>query len=200
MYKVFNDNIPLILHSEIFHLGDVKNVLYLKYEDKEEWNYIIQNVWKNEGVNTISIFSKELEKSWGEFKNYFNIVMAAGGIVKNEKDEYLVIERNGYLDLPKGHIEKDELSKDAALREVAEECGLKNHKIQVSNPKFSYHIYPLNNVWILKKTYWYSMTASLNESLLAQKEEGITGIMWMSAKEILKNKDRFYQSLLDLIV
>ena len=83
MYIVFNDNIPLILHSEIFHLGDHKNVLYLKYEDKEEWNYIIKNVLKNEGVKCISIFAENIERSWEEFINFFEVLMAAGGLVKN---------------------------------------------------------------------------------------------------------------------
>ena len=37
----------------------------------------------------------------------------------------VAIERNGKVDLPKGHIEKNEQDDIAAMREVEEETGLK---------------------------------------------------------------------------
>jgi len=199
MYKVFNDNIPLILHSDIFYHGDIDNILYLKYEEAYEWDYIFRNLWHNDGVEGLSVFSENSDIAWNEFKSNFKFVSAAGGIVKNEHGEILIIERNKRLDLPKGHIEKGELAKDAALREVAEECGLKDHKITSSNPKVSYHIYRLNGEWVLKKTYWFTMIASLEEKLHPQKEEGITNLFWLDIKVIEQRKDEFYSSLLDLL-
>ena len=198
MYKVFNDNIPLIIHSDIFYHGDTDNFLYLKYEEANEWKYIFQELWKIEGVEGLSIFSDNSDNAWNEFKRNFKFVSAAGGIIHNEHDEVLIIERNKRLDLPKGHIEKDELARDAAFREVAEECGLKNHKITSTNPKVSYHIYKIEDQWILKKTYWFTMIASMDESLIPQKEEGITNLFWLNKTEIEKRKDEFYSSLLDL--
>ena len=44
----------------------------------------------------------------------------------NFKNEILLIYRNGVWDLPKGKIEFGESYEDAALREVAEETGVKN--------------------------------------------------------------------------
>ncbi len=200
MYKVFNDNIPLIIHSDIFYHGETDNFLYIKYEGPDEWEYIFENLWDSNGIEGLSVFADVSDMAWNEFKNNFKFVSAAGGVITNEHNEILVIERNGHLDLPKGHIEKNELSKDAALREVAEECGLKGHKISTSNPKVSYHIYKLYDEWVLKKTYWFTMTASKDEALIPQSEEGITGIYWLDKKAIAQRKDEFYSSLLDLLV
>jgi ADP-ribose pyrophosphatase YjhB (NUDIX family) len=200
MYKVFNDNIPLILHSNIFYLGDEDNFLYLKFDFHEEWDYFINNVWRNDGVDGLSVFAENIDEAWTDFKSCFRIVQAAGGVVLNEHGEVLIIERNGFHDLPKGHIEENELAKEAALREVAEECGLKDHTIKSSNPKVSYHIYLLKGEWILKKTFWFAMTASVNEPLIPQTKEGITRVKWMDRHSIRKNRDRFYSSLLDLLV
>lgn len=167
-------------------------------DNDEEWKYIIDNVWLIKGVNGLSIYTENQENTWENFKSYFKTVQAAGGIIENEQGDILVIERNGFLDLPKGHIESGELAKEAALREVEEECGLKNHKILNSNPKVSYHVYKLDDQWILKKTFWFKMQASENEKLTPQKEEGIESIQWMSKGSIQEHKNEFYSSLIDL--
>ena len=200
MYKVFNDNIPLILHSNIFYLADEENFLYLKFDFHKEWDYCINNIWKNEGVKGLSVFAEDINEAWTDFKSCFKVVNAAGGVVLNEHGEVLIIERNGVLDLPKGHIEEGELAKEAALREVAEECGLREHTIKSSNPKVSYHIYHYKGEWILKKTFWFAMNASINEALIPQKEEGISSIIWMDRHTIRSKRDQFYSSLLDLLV
>lgn len=198
MYKVFNYNIPLFIHSELFHHGDQDNFLYLRIDTDEEWKYIIDNVWLIKGVNGLSIYTENHENTWKNFKSYFKTVQAAGGIIENEQGDILVIERNGFLDLPKGHIESGELAQEAALREVKEECGLKNHRILTPNPKVSYHVYKLGDQWILKKTFWFTMQASENEKLIPQKEEGIESIQWMSKRAIQDHKNEFYSSLIDL--
>jgi 8-oxo-dGTP pyrophosphatase MutT (NUDIX family) len=200
MYKVFNYNIPLIIHSEIFHLGDEDNFLYLRMDNNEEWDYFIEKVWGINGVKGFSIFTKDLPGAWQEFQHHFEIVQAAGGIIENERKEILVIERNGFLDLPKGHIESGEIAQECAMREVSEECGLKNHSIDHNNPKMSYHVYKLKDKWLLKKTFWFDMHASFSENLIPQKEEGIDAIYWMDKQAIYDNKNRFYSSLLDLLV
>src|SRR5438552_3388516 len=52
------------------------------------------------------------------------LIEAAGGIVKNTDGAYLFIYRLDKWDLPKGKIEKGEKTKEAAVREVEEECGI----------------------------------------------------------------------------
>ncbi len=46
--------------------------------------------------------------------------------VKNDERQYLLLDRKeGFLDFPKGHIEKGESETEAAQRETLEESGLK---------------------------------------------------------------------------
>ena len=58
---------------------------------------------------------------------------SAGGIVVKRQgrgfDVLLIKDSYGRWSWPKGHIERDEKSADAALREIEEEVGLKNLRI-----------------------------------------------------------------------
>ena len=63
----------------------------------------------------------ELKKA---FYKKFTIVVAAGGLVQNEKKEILLIFRRGKWDLPKGKLDKGEKLEVCAIREVEEETGL----------------------------------------------------------------------------
>ncbi len=54
----------------------------------------------------------------------FREVDAAGGLVSNRRGDYLLIQRNGLWDLPKGHREAGEDITVTALREVQEETGV----------------------------------------------------------------------------
>ena len=63
--------------------------------------------------------------------------------------------------------------KEAALREVEEECGVKIFKNKEKLCR-TYHIYEMNNKVVLKKTNWYNMTVKGSPKLIPQREEGIT--------------------------
>src|ERR1041385_2734909 len=45
----------------------------------------------------------------------FTLIIAAGGLVLNEKDELLIIFRRGKWDLPKGKVDKGESVEDCAI-------------------------------------------------------------------------------------
>ena len=69
----------------------------------------------------------------------FKVIKAAGGVVQNSQNKYLLIFRRGKWDLPKGKIDKGETIKNAATREVMEETGL--HEIELRQtylPNISY--------------------------------------------------------------
>lgn len=117
------------------------------------------------------------------------LIKAAGGLVKNADGDFLFIFRNKRWDLPKGKVEKGEKMKEAALREVEEECGV---KIDKNKDKLcrTHHLYELNGKIVLKKTNWYNMTVKGSPKLIPQKEEGITKAEWLGKKEfkpVLKN-------------
>ncbi len=124
-----------------------------------------------------------------KIKKKCTLIKAAGGLVRNANNDYLFIYRNKKWDLPKGKVEDGEKMKDAALREVEEECGV---KIFENGPKLckTYHVYELGGGVVLKKTNWYGMTVKGQPKLVPQKEEGITKAGWYGKKDLkplLKN-------------
>lgn len=134
-----------------------------------------------------------------QFKSIFKSVEAAGGIVRNDKNEILFINRWGIWDLPKGKKKKNEALRNTAIREVMEETGLLNLQItQVLQT--TYHIYTdKNNKEILKSTSWFEMNCKGNCKTIPQAEEGIAEAKWVAEIElddILKNT---YASLTQLL-
>jgi len=149
-------------------------------------------------ANQYALISEDPKARFQEFKQGLTIIKAAGGLVKNAKGEYLFIFRNKKWDLPKGKVEKGEGMKEAALREVEEECGV---KINTNDEKLckTYHIYALGSKLVLKRTNWYSMTVKGVPKLIPQKEEGITKAEWLTSsdlKPVLKNT---YPSIVDVL-
>src|SRR4051812_36809134 len=106
------------------------------------------------------------------------VIMAAGGVVENEKGELLLIFRKKHWDLPKGKLDEGETIEQCAIREVMEETGLKNiflgELIDVT-----VHQYEENGDTITKKTAWYKMKGSSLDNLTPQTEEHIEEIKWV---------------------
>ena len=138
-----------------------------------------------------------LEQMFQIFKSALLNLDAAGGVVIRNK-KLLFIFRNGKWDLPKGKIEEGEGIKEAAIREIEEECGVSNLTI-VNQLKDTYHVYEHKGEIVLKQTYWFELTTNFNGELIPQTEEGITKVAWLTSAEIenevLKNT---YASIKDL--
>ena len=123
---------------------------------------------------------------WAYFMTLHQRVIAAGGWVRNEAGELLVIERNGKLDMPKGKLESKETVEVCAVREVQEECHVKQCKI--TGPAVcTYHCYLNRGGYTLKTTYWYPMLTNYSKKLKPQIDEGITAVYW-ATPELLKER------------
>lgn len=129
----------------------------------------------------VAIISNDLKTLWEDFANGFEIIEAAGGLVRNEAGDLLWIIRHEMYDLPKGKIETDESIKEAAVREVQEECGIKDLHLTRFLSK-SYHLYEYRGKNILKITHWFEMSSQQKE-LSPQEEEGISQVLWRSEEE-----------------
>ena len=149
-------------------------------------------------VKEICFYNKNEDFLLNGFKAMFKLVEAAGGLVRNPEGKYLFIFRNGKWDLPKGKIEKQEEVRDAAVREVEEECGIGGLKI-LRQLETTYHTYTLENQEILKPTYWFEMSSADTSRLVPQTEEGITDVKWLGRDELEMVKANTYRSVLDLI-
>ena len=111
------------------------------------------------------------------------VIRAAGGLVRNERKEYLFIYRSDKWDLPKGKIEKGEKIKECAVREVEEECGIIVKKLGKKIGK-TFHAYIYKGEVVLKKSYWFKMKCEGQDKLKPQKEEGITDARWFTPEKM----------------
>lgn len=126
------------------------------------------------------------------------LVEAAGGLVRNEEGNHLFIYRNEKWDIPKGKIDKGEKTKDAAVREVEEECGIKVSKLDDKICK-TYHMYVWKGQTVLKKTHWFMMRHKGRAKLVPQLEEGITDVRWFNTDQIAAIVKNTFPSIMDVL-
>jgi len=150
-------------------------------------------------------------KSFREFADLFKYIPAAGGVVKNEKGELLFIHRFGFWDLPKGKIDRKDISgptstvhdisaaRHAAIREVKEETGLKSATI-IREIRPTWHIYTEKGKRILKQTYWFEMTADSTQPLKPMTSEGIFLVKWTPPDAIHCILSHTYASIRELLL
>ena len=177
MYKVFINDKPIILTSS-YQNEETFSVQLFKRTVVDEVIYRL----KNENIEGIVLHCDNLEQDWENFKNNFKVVVAGGGLVINENQDILFIYRNDKWDLPKGRIEKGESIDTTAIREVEEECGIKDLQIR-QKLITTWHIY-YQNQYCLKETHWFLMDSNYKEELKPQVEEGITEVKFIPKSEI----------------
>lgn len=181
MYKVFVNEKKLTLSRYPENIK--KNLRFEGFASLE----IAVDLLENTSCTEINVYGEKIEEMWEDFTHMFKVIEAAGGIVKNQKEELLFIHRIGKWDLPKGKIEKDESLEQAALREVEEETGLKELILE-NFINHTFHIYTeRNGEKILKTTYWFKMSYVGNEKPVPQIEEGITEVCWKNEEMITKD-------------
>ncbi len=189
MYKIFYLNKAFLLSDS--PCEKIKNIKISNINDLcltlREWQ-------EEEEAFDLCFYGLKPEVMLSYLKEFYNYVEAAGGVVKNQKGEYLFIKRFGIWDLPKGKIEKGELPQQAAIREVEEETGIEN--LMVVKPLVtSWHIYPWEETTVLKQTYWFLMKSDFNGKLIPQTKEDITEARWLNQAEAAKALQSSYRSL-----
>jgi len=197
MYKVFLNN-KCIFFQENFNNQFSLETLAVQFLSEKQLlsefeQFEINNTFKN-----LIIIHQNIDELFNTFLKLFKQIEAAGGLVKNKKDEYLFIFRRGKWDLPKGKMDKYETIKDCAIREVQEECGLQKIKI-VNELMPTYHIYKLKNKQVIKKTSWFEMLYDGTEKPIPQKEEDITAIKWFKKQDIKFSYSDSYPLIVDLV-
>ncbi len=133
------------------------------------------------------------------FKDYcaqnFKHVQAAGGAVCDVDGHWLIMRRRDMWDLPKGKREEGETLEENALREVQEETGLGNLRIERLLCT-TYHIHNLYGEWTLKEVFWYLMkTNQHSPAPTPQTEEEISTVEWVSKKECCERLKQSFVSL-----
>ncbi|MDX1601871.1 MAG: NUDIX hydrolase [Salinimicrobium sediminis] len=189
MYKVFVNDIPIILSTER-DMGEK----YISFPLKEvKLKRIIKKINKGK-LLYVNLYHDKKEKLLKHLFKKLPVVTAGGGMVLNSNNEVLFIYRNGRWDLPKGKVEKNESIEAGAIREVEEETGVKNLKIS----KFlqtTYHIFQRKGRYRLKVTYWYEMTTDYTGELVPEEKEGIKKVKWKNMEKAQKALTKSYANI-----
>ncbi|SKB39584.1 NUDIX domain-containing protein [Parapedobacter luteus] len=177
--------------------GDLPN-----FQTIDDQDFDFEKLFKESKHNKFFITYFILIKNPKEFlsliKKRIKVIKASGGLVKNGEGDYLFIHRLGKWDLPKGKVDDDESMKQAAVREVEEECGIKvdylGQKVMTT-----YHAYMLKGELVLKKTNWYEMGVNKVPKLKPQLEEDITEAIWLGRDKFNKIRKNTYPLIEDIL-
>lgn len=197
MYKVFFKD-RTVYFGDDFSRAFVRNKgLFYRFSNFQELHELVEVFYDLKQIRNLYIFHDDILMVLEQFKSCFRIIEAGGGLVRNSKGEYLVIERNDLWDLPKGKLNRGEDFERAALREVEEETGL---QVRINRPiNATYHTYQLSGERILKKTRWFAMTCESEAEPRLQAEEGITDFRWFRPGQTDFIRQRTYPSILDVL-
>ena len=189
MYKVFVNDVPIILSTEKY-IGKNYTSIPIK---RAKLKNIIRQVSSGQ-LTHINLYHPKEKKLLKTLKKKLPLVVAGGGMVHNDKGEILFIYRNGKWDLPKGKLEKNETIEECAIREVWEETGAEGLQIE-SYLTTTYHIFKRNNKFKLKETIWYNMTTDYKGVLEPEPSEGIKKVKWKNFEKAQKALTKSYENI-----
>ncbi len=187
MYKVFINDSSLTLRN-------TANTAAQNYQGPEQLSGLIAELEQAQLPMQLELAHSALQQMWNDFKGFYKLIHAAGGVVKNDKGEILLIYRWEKWDLPKGKVEPGEDYAEAAVREVMEECGVNEPLITAKLPS-TFHTYERGGEKILKETHWYEMKLSQTAKLVPQTEEDITEVGWFAPGIAERRLEKSYASL-----
>ena len=198
MYKVFFQNRVVFLSESIPFVKAGPGQVFTGFRNPSGLKDLLDDFSRNEQVKELHIFHSDLAELSAAFSSCFRCIKAGGGVVLNEKGEFLVIQRNGLWDMPKGKMEKGEDFESAALREVGEETGLSGLESQ-GLLLSTFHTYEMSGRMILKETRWFEMHWNGKGTPVLQFDEGITGFRWVKPGETGFIRENTYASILDVL-
>lgn len=170
----------------------------LKVNDIKEIMPAVELLANSTELKGMHVFAEPEFPLWDHFSAGFELIQAAGGVVLDEQDRLLAIRRLGKWDLPKGKVENGEDLEQAALREVEEECGIRELRL-LKHHRDTWHTYRHKGRYCLKHTVWYLMRSSSAETLVPQHEEDIELVRWVARDEAAMIKADTYPSLLAIL-
>ena len=138
-------------------------------------------------ANTVEVATADPDAAFARFCEDFTRVEAAGGVVENPRGERLMIRRNGRWDLPKGHVEPGESVETCAVREIAEETGVRAEVVAPLCATWHAYWFSKTARWELKRTHWFLLRALGDAALVPQAEEGIEQAAWCPPCEFAAN-------------
>lgn len=189
-----NESALILTHFDNFYPEAVQIIDDQDFDIKP----LFQDIVKKGLQKNFVLETNDPEALFQKILTTVKFIKAAGGLVENGESDYLFIKRLGKWDLPKGKVESGEKMREAAVREVEEECGIAIDNLGKKIDS-TYHIYSLRGDIILKKTNWYYMKVNSVPGLIPQIEEDISEAKWISPKNMAPIMSNTYPLIRDLI-
>jgi 8-oxo-dGTP pyrophosphatase MutT (NUDIX family) len=196
MYEVFIDNKLIVFCEFRRNVKKHSNIVEIQTDNLSEIDVITLRNSLPASIVVI-VMSKQVEIDFAFVFRDFQKIETAGGLVKR-KNEFLFIERNGLWDLPKGKVEKNETIEKAAVREIEEECGIKQPSLNYLLG-YTFHTYKYEGTPVLKKNWWFMLDYTGSKKVTPQVEEGISQVVWLKKKQWGKVLENTYPSIIQVL-
>lgn len=183
MHKIYQEYRCIIICSPGEPALSDPNAVEFHFGGRIDIGRLVAMFRASESLSHIYIPTDDIESTYRQLCSEFREVNAAGGLVTNRRGDFLMINRNGRWDLPKGHQEAGEDIRVTAVREVMEETGVQP-LIPGDLVCITDHCYFRNNVWHLKHTWWFSMKYNMPIDLIPQREEDISVAAWVAKSSL----------------
>lgn len=201
MRKIYFNYKPLFICSDItpeideyLHQG---STIFIDEFNTHTVKTIIEEMQRPE-INTGVFWHKDVDEVLDALKENMTLVQAAGGLVHVNGEEVLLIFRRGKWDLPKGKLDEGEDLPACALREIEEETGVGELKIN-ELLHISYHTYHERELFILKETYWYLIAAKNAEPFIPQEAEDIEKCEWVKISNLAPYLDNTFPTIVEVV-
>jgi 8-oxo-dGTP pyrophosphatase MutT (NUDIX family) len=198
--KIYFGDKPLFIAEkkteELKPYLEKKNTEVLKNIKKDELNSLITKMQEAKTNAGIILYDSSTE-AFNALKKEFTLIQASGGLVY-DKNKVLLIFRRGKWDLPKGKLDEGEDLGQCALREIKEETGLADIKLEQTLCT-TYHTYYERGQHILKESHWHLILGNDNNPLMPQTDEDIEKCEWVNINNLSSYMENAPASIIDVI-
>lgn len=197
MHKIYFEKRCIIICSPSDEALSDPNAVVFRPGKRIDITTLVRMFEQTDSIPKIYIPSEDTEATYADLCSSFRNVDAAGGLVRNRRDDFLLIKRYGLWDLPKGHREAGEDIRTTAMREVQEETGVDELELR-KLICITDHCYLRNGVWHLKHTWWFDMLYTKPVELIPQREEDISKAVWVAKSSLPPFLKNTYPSILEV--
>lgn len=185
------------INAEIKPYAEDEGTLVKDRIDRAAIREAINHLQQSESSGAL-LLHPNLEELYKMVKNEFSVLIAAGGLVLSDNGTVLFIFRRGKWDLPKGKLDEGEELELCAVREVQEETGLQ--QVRLEKPLcVTYHTYYQNERLFLKESHWYLMSAPEQQAFTPQTDEDISECIWVHPENISTYLENTHSSIVDVV-